>query len=133
ELTEIRGESHAVWLRLGRSGRVPPTTPEESSKLSTQVSWNKKIQNDARSQRHGWSEHTREQLSAPRDRAHLGMYYATVSRNLKQRANRKCVIARPTQNPVLQPEKPLLISLVIRSNRKSPHSSDSCGGLPVPW
>jgi len=74
-----------------------------------------------------------EQLSAPRDRAHLGMYYATVSRHLKQRANRKCVIARPTQNPVLQPEKPLLISLVIRSNRKSPHSSDSCGGLPVPW
>src|SRR4029079_12048367 len=130
----IRGDSHAVCPRIGRSGRCPAHHARRV-KQAIKAGFLEQKDSERCSIAASWLERTYEGNSyrAPRDRAHLGMYYATVSRHLKQRANRKCVIARPTQNPVLQPEKPLLISLVIRSNRKSPHSSDSCGGLPVPW
>jgi hypothetical protein len=60
-------------------------TPEDASKLSHQVFWNKKIQGNARSPRHRWSGHTKEHGYRLHEiAAHLGVHYATVSRQLKR-------------------------------------------------
>src|ERR1051325_10893510 len=86
-------------------------TPEEDRKVSQQVFWNKKIQSEARSQRH----------------------YATVSRHLKRRANWKWVITRPTQTACCS----LKTTFDITCDKVQPNipciAAITVAVVPVPW
>jgi hypothetical protein len=59
-------------------------TPEDSSKLSQQVPWNKKIQGDARSQSSLERQYKKHDYRLHQIALHLRAHFATVSRNLKR-------------------------------------------------